>query len=101
MQVKRSYCQEINDGKRTEDVAQMGIALALELVVFWRQVQSEKVLEGKYRHRKDVECMKQNFVGFIDRGNVFKQESKQVRNDEDRDPAVYGLLVVSLYVGIQ
>ena len=45
--------------------------------------------------------MKQNFVGFIDRGNVFKQESKQVRNDEDRDPAVYGLLVVSLYVGIQ
>ena len=40
LQVKRSYCQEINDGKRTEDVAQMGIALALELVVFWRQVQS-------------------------------------------------------------
>ena len=101
MQVEGSNRQQVNDGKRAEDIAGACVALSGKVRVFGRHIKAQHVFKGKYGDRENIEIVEPVLVGLENRWHLLEQQCKQIDHNQYADPLVKELLVITLDIGVQ
>ena len=101
MQVERRNRQQVNDGKRAEDIAGARVAFSGKVRVFRRHIKAQQVFQGEYGHRENIEIVEPVGIGLENPGYMLENQCKQIDHNQNADPLVKELLVIALDIGVQ